>query len=246
MTTIAPRMEIRPISRTEAPALATAEYARFLDLVRSLEEHDWARPTDCSRWDVRAIVAHVTGWVETVTMRGFARVSLRGRPVARKLGGPLVDGMNDVLVRERAGVPSAQLVARLEQGVARAVAARASTPAPLRLLRIPVPGGSISLGFLNDHIFLRDTWIHRVDISRAVDRQMVLTPDHDGRIVADIVADWESAHRRDFTLILDGPAGGVYGRGTGGETHRLDAVEFCRIVSGRAQGTGLMTTKVLF
>jgi hypothetical protein len=144
------------------------------------------------------------------------------------------------------GVSPAELVTRLERGVAPAVAARAGTSAPLRPLRIPAPAGSISLGYLNDHIFVRDVFIHRVDNSRATGRELTLTAEHDGRFVADVVIDWERAHRRPFTLVLDGPAGGLHQRGSGGEEHRPDAVEFCRIVSERAGGTGLLTTKVLF
>lgn len=246
MTTVAPVAEIRRIQKAEAPAIAGAEYARFLDLLRSLDEDDWTKPTDCTRWDVRAMVAHVLGWVETLTMRDFQRLNRLGKPVARELGGPQIDGVNEVLVRQRADIPPLELVARLERGVPPALAARASVPAPLRLIPISTPEGRVTLGFLNDHIFTRDGWIHRVDITRATNREMVLTADHDSRIVADVVFDWQSRHRRPFTLILEGPAGGVYERGTGGEEHRLDAVEFCRIVSGRAAGTGLLATKVLF
>ena len=118
--------------------------------------------------------------------------------------------------------------------------------APLRLMPIGTPEGRINLGYLTDHIFTRDLWIHRVDICRATGREMTLTAAHDGRVVADVVADWADRHGRPFTLILEGPAGGAYRRGSGGEELRLDAVDFCRIVSGRAEGTGLLATKVLF
>ena len=53
-------------------------------------------------------------------------------------------------------------------------------------------------------------------------------------------------HGQQFTLELTRPAGGTYVAGDGGEHNQLDAVEFCRIVSGRAQGTGLLTTAVPF
>jgi hypothetical protein len=207
-TTVAPLAKTQRIEKGEAPALARAEYARFLDLLKSLSDDDWTRPTGCLRWDVRGIVAHVLGWAETLTMREFMRVNRLGKPVARELGGPLIDGANEVLVR--------------------------------------TPEGCITLGYLNDHIFTRDTWIHRVDISRATRREMVLTAGHDGRVVADVVSDWAARHRRSFTLILDGPAGGVHRSGSNGEEHHLDAVEFCRIASGRATGIGLLGTRVLF
>jgi hypothetical protein len=38
----------------------------------------------------------------------------------------------------------------------------------------------------------------------------------------------------------------MYVAGDGGEYIELDAVEFCRILSGRAKGTGLLSTEVPF
>ncbi len=35
----------------------------------------------------------------------------------------------------------------------------------------------------------RDVWIHRIDICRATGRLSVLTAGHDGRLLADMVAD---------------------------------------------------------
>ena len=105
---------------------------------------------------------------------------------------------------------------------------------------------TVSLGFVNDHIYTRDTWIHRVDISRATGRPMLLTQDHDGRIVEDIVAGWAERHGRPYHLVLGGPAGGDFSAGGGGEEHRLDAVELCRLVSGRGTASGLLATRVPF
>jgi hypothetical protein len=75
----------------------------------------------------------------------------------------------------------------------------------------------------------------------------VLTADHDGRLIADVVADWAGRHQQPFTLDLEGPAGGTFTNGKGGgEEITLDAVEFCRILSGRATGAGLLTQEVPF
>jgi hypothetical protein len=106
--------------------------------------------------------------------------------------------------------------------------------------------GKRSLGWLNDVVYTRDTWMHRIDLSRATGRPLVLTADHDGRIVADAVADWARLHGRPFELELTGPAGGHYRTGTAGEHHQLDAIEFCRTITGRREGTGLLTTEVPF
>jgi hypothetical protein len=60
------------------------------------------------------------------------------------------------------------------------------------------------------------------------------------------VADWATRHQQPFTLELTGPAGGTFTAGTGGEHLRIDAVEFCRTLSGRVPGTGLLATPVAF
>jgi hypothetical protein len=101
-------------------------------------------------------------------------------------------------------------------------------------------------GYLVDTIFTRDTWMHRLDICRATGREMVLTPEHDGRLVADVVADWARRHGQPFTLTLDGPAGGRWHAGTGGETITLDALDFCWTLAGRAPATGLLAVHVPF
>ena len=98
----------------------------------------------------------------------------------------------------------------------------------------------------NDVVYTRDTWMHRVDISRVVDRQVELTAEHDGVLVRDVVQEWASRHRQPFSLTLTGPAGGVFGAGADGPPLELDAVEFCRVVSGRGSGPGLLAQPVPF
>ena len=102
------------------------------------------------------------------------------------------------------------------------------------------------MGYLFDVILTRDPWMHRVDVAHATGRQMQLTPEHDGRIVADVVAEWARRHDTPFTLTLTGPAGGTYVAGDNGEHITIDAIEFCRTLSGRATGTGLLTHEVPF
>jgi hypothetical protein len=73
--------------------------------------------------------------------------------------------------------------------------------------------------------------MHRVDVAYALDRPMELSVDHDGRIVADVVAQWALRHGRPFALHLAGLAGGSFGQQTGlPETVHisLNAAEFCR------------------
>lgn len=151
-------------------------------------------------------------------------------------------------MHERSDVPPHTLIAGLADAGVRGVRARRRIPVPLRALRMPMgpPLGTRSLGYLMDRIYTRDAWMHRIDIARAVGRPSVLTPDHDGRIVADVVWEWARAHGKPFTLELTGPAGGRWSSGQGTDTLTVDAVEFCRTLAGRAPGHALLAYPVPF
>jgi uncharacterized protein (TIGR03083 family) len=242
--------DIRPIDRSESQALAATENALVLDLLRSLADDDWSHPTDCTGWDVRALAAHVLG-----SMEGFCSVRQLVhlmRAAKKEAGdGSFVDGMTAVQVRERADLTHAELLRRLADAGPRSARFRARMPAPLRAM--PMKEELLSgetetwkMGYLLDTILTRDTWMHRVDIARAVGREPVLTSEHDGRIVADAVAEWARRHGEDFTLEVSGPAGDTFTRGTGGESISIDAVELCRIFSGRASAGGLLNQEVPF
>jgi hypothetical protein len=88
--------------------------------------------------------------------------------------------------------------------------------------------------------------MHRLDISRATGTPMVLTPSHDGRLIADVVAEWGRRHGQGFSLTLTGAAGGQWQVGETGEQLELDALDFCLTVGARQLGTGLLTTEVPF
>lgn len=102
------------------------------------------------------------------------------------------------------------------------------------------PIGWAPLKYLLDVGFTRDVWAHRIDICAATGREMHLTADHDGRLVADIVAEWASIHDQAFELVLEGPAGGKFSHGDNGERVDIDAIEFIRVLSGRLPGTGVL------
>lgn len=228
-------------------AAAREEHVRLRSLLDELDEADWSRPTDCTEWDVRAVVAHLAGAAaSTASPREFLRQARLGRRL--RPGAPAVDGINAVQVQERGGRPVPALLTDLDASVERGLAARRRLPALLRAVRLPFgpPLGVRSLGDLMDRIHTRDAWLHRIDIARATGRPAVLTADHDGRLVADVVEEWARAHGRPVTLHLTGPAGGTYVVGGGGEALELDAVELCRVLSGRAPGDGLLATPVPF
>lgn len=90
------------------------------------------------------------------------------------------------------------------------------------------------------------SWMHRIDICRATGTDPVLAPEHDGRIIADVVADWARRHGQPFSLVLEGHAGSTYVTDDGAPETRIDAVESCRIPSGRGTGEGLLAARVAF
>jgi uncharacterized protein (TIGR03083 family) len=249
MNTTAIRVQdIPPLSRAEAMTIAADELGRFLDLLRSLTPDEWQRPTECEPWDVRAMATHVLGATES---HSSVRETVHQTRAYRKAkSGPMIDAMTALQIRDRAHLSPDEVVSRFERAAPRSVRARRRMPAPLRRMGMKVDPPFASerwrLGYLMDVIYNRDCWTHRVDISRAIGRGPVLTPAHDGRIVADVAAEWARRHGKPFTLVLAGPAGGTYVAGDGGEHIVLDAVEFCRILSGRAKGTGLLATEVPF
>jgi uncharacterized protein (TIGR03083 family) len=234
--------DIPPIGRTEAADLGRAEYRRFVEMLCSLSPADWDRPTDCTRWTVKDVAAHIVGETDAfASPREFARQWWRAPRVRREIGAEyLIDGVNEVQVRDRADLSAEQLIERLTATAPAATRRRASLPPPLRAIPVTFPAvGRRSVGYLVDLVITRDVWMHRVDITRATDTTLVLTAEHDGRLVADMVADWASTHTDPFVLELTGPAGGTFVRGDAAPT-RVDAVEFLRIVSGRAAGDGVL------
>jgi hypothetical protein len=103
-----------------------------------------------------------------------------------------------------------------------------------------------ALGYLIDVILTRDPWMHRVDISRATGAELVLTAEHDGVLIDDVVREWQGRHGQPCTVHLTGPAGGEWTFGSGGPELTYDAIEFCRTISGRGTPEGLLTTEVPF
>lgn len=240
------------ISHGEGIQLAEEAYARFAEVVESLADADWGRETDCAGWTVRHLVGHMVGAMRSAaSMREMLSQQREIKARTRREGGNEIDHMTQVQIDRTAGLSTAELAREFRALVASATAGRRRTPLPMRrLVRFPVEFAGVSetwtLGYLVDVILTRDAWLHRVDLCRAVGAELVLTPDHDGRIVADVAAEWARRHGQSHRLQLDGPAGGSFAEGSGGPQLRLDAVEFCRVVSGRAMGEGLLSTPVPF
>src|SRR5215467_525064 len=236
------------LPRGTAMRLAEAEYQRFGEMLRSLGSADWAKVTECPGWDVRAMAAHALGMVE---MAASIRENNRQLRLARSRGGTFIDSLTALQVEERHGMTPAQITDRFAVRGPKAARARRRAPGFIRHRVMPdrqTVGGheeAWTLGFLIDVILTRDPWICRADIARATGARHVLTAEHDGILVADVVAEWAARHGQAYTLHLTGPAGGSWTSGDG-PVIEIDAVEFCRLISGRGHAEGLLTTQVPF
>jgi len=243
-------VDIPALEHDEAMAVAAIEYDRVLDVVDGLAPDDWTKATECTAWDVKDVVSHLLGWMEAnadpaEAGRQFAVASR----TAQEQGILRLDAQTALHVREHAHLSPADLTAAMHDGAGRALAGRTQAPAEVRATTFSagLPGeGDWTRSYLIDVVLTRDLWMHRVDLCRATGQPMVLTAEHDGRVVADVVADWARRHGEPCVLRLDGPAGGSFSAGQDGPEIRLDAVEFCRILSGRGAADGLLTTFVPF
>ena len=245
---------VGPLTHPEAMDLQTQELECTVAMLRSLDESAWAAPTDCPDWDIRAMYLHVLGACEAgASMRENVHQLRSARAHRKRHGGPLEAALSAVQVREREELSPTQIVEQMEVIAPKTVRGRRRTPALVRnhaKLAIDGPVHEIwKLGYLIDTIYLRDLWMHRVDAARATSRPLDLSGDHDGRIVADVAAEWARRHSSPFVLELQGPAGGTFVHepdSPDAEHLTLDAIEFCRTLAGRSQATGLLTTIVPF
>lgn len=239
--------DVPPITAEEGVELALALHRRTVDVLAGLDEVAWRYPTDCVGWDVRCVALHLLAVAEG----GAApRELLRQLAAGRAAGGPLIDAVNAAGIAARAGLDRADILERLD--AAGPVAVRRRPALSRRLGWLPVPGDVAGqperwrLRYLLDRLLTRDTWMHLVDVAGATGADLGATAAVDGRLLADLVADWGGRHGRPFTLHLTGPAGGTYVQGTGGEELELSPEAWARAVSGRRPVEGLLAHHVPF
>jgi uncharacterized protein (TIGR03083 family) len=251
--TIPNATNIPKLSHIEAGRLAREELSRFLDLLESLEGSDWNQPTYCTLWSVRDILAHQVGAYAGFTSWAEFRRQYITNPYQKTEKTP-IDGINRLQIEDRAKKSAEELITELHEVGPKAINTRRKLPALLRALPImPMgpPVGNAPIGYLTDDIYPRDTWSHRLDISHATGREMLLTPEHDGRLTALIIQDLARrlpAQLSDQAVVyeLTGSAGGTWqiGRGTPAVTLKMDAVDFHLLASGRVAAEAILKEKV--
>ena len=196
------------------------------------------------------MAGHSTGMLSTFTgYRTLMCVMSKATKSAKQAGGPMVD------VRRQGRSPTTPPCRRRSHREGRRRRPRRCSMASHQAGAVPQdadegrsrrPTGDLAHGLPPRHHPHPRPLPYRVDIARAHWSRVELTPEHDGRLIADVVAEWARRHDKPFSLTLTGPAGKEYISGESGEHITIDAVEFCRILSGRATGTGLLDQKVPF
>lgn len=245
----------------EADLLALAAYTAILADLGRLTDDDWARPTECEGWSVRDMVAHLVGAAAGhARLPVFVRQYVWGVRHRKEFGGSGLDAMNQGQINALRTQSPDSLLRDLTDLAPKAVAGRSRRSRLMGWAPIGIDqAGSwyegmptrTTMAELCSVVLTRDVWAHRLDLARAVGRSLSIDPAVDGRIVADIVADWAGRHGEAVSLTLTGDAGGTFRTGLGGQSLTLDAVDFARVMAGRRpQGevppSPLWATKVLF
>ncbi len=219
------------VTANEAHALLTTELDRLLQVVEKLQQDDWAKPTACSEWNVRDMLAHQSGGYAA----GASIKELIHQFSSRPRRGQLPeDAINITQLRDRASKSSAELIAELRQVGPAAAEKWAYRYKALKLISIPhAVAGKLSLRHLMWVTHSRDTWMHRLDICRATGQVFEQTAGHDGRIAALVMLDVADALARNTTgpahiFELTGIAGGSWkiGHGEPAAAIRMDVLEF--------------------
>jgi uncharacterized protein (TIGR03083 family) len=222
----------------ESYLLLRTELERFLSCLEMLGDDDWSKPTACTAWSIRDMVAHQAGGYASGTGYGEMFRQYRRKP---KQGQLPEDAVNEFQLEERAEKSAAELIAELRQVGPAAIQKWAYQFRLAKLIAIPHQvAGMLSLRHLMWVIHSRDTWMHRLDICRAANLPFHQTVEHDGRIVELVMRDTAKAlssklNGRAITVILTGIAGGKWKIGSGESvaTLEMDVLDFNVWVSGR-------------
>ena len=240
------------LDRELAMRLAAEEYERVTALFERLTPQQWSAPTDCPDWDVRAMAGHMLGMAQMVaSIPEMMRQQLASAKRQKRQGGLTIDALTALQVEKNASLSTGELVDAMRRTGPRAARARRRTPALVRNRKIPeeqdVDGHQEwwAFGYAVDVILTRDPFMHRIDIAQATGIALEPTGDHEGRIIDDVVREWAARHGEPYALELTGPAGGRWSRGDGTPIS-MDALEFCRALSGRVPGHGLLSVPVPF
>ncbi|HHW84442.1 MAG TPA: maleylpyruvate isomerase family mycothiol-dependent enzyme [Actinomycetales bacterium] len=236
-------------SPERARTCLTTEYAALQRAVDTLTPDEWARPTDCTGWTVRHMVAHLAGAAHCTAHRPtmLRTYAYAGRK-AGKNPAAAVDYITHAQIEARAAMTDSQVAEDLRHWVGLAPGRLAGFPGFLRRLPLPaaldlVRGARVS--YFLDVISSRDVWMHRVDLTRALGSTREVTaaePEVVAQVIRDLDTEWGGPAVR---LTLTGPGGGTWRLGGGDPVARVreDAVAYLRLLSGRSDECELEVTE---
>ena len=236
MADIATRIEtMRAPTHSEWADVARSVDDHLLETLTDLTYEDWNKPTECEPWAVRDVVAHLVGWDEAiVSPREFARQTVHGYRTRKAHGGNPLDAQNQFQVDDRAAFSPAELLEQLRTLTPKFHKAkrRFATLGRAVPFKQNFSGTWVTLGYAMTTILARDHFMHHIDICRATDRSFHPNT-AEIRVALDAVREWAERANGDLTLELSGPAGGTFVHGSGTTTITADAIDFCRVISGR-------------
>lgn len=183
-TTITRAADLPITTAADGARLAREQRLAFADEASRLTPEQWGAPTESPRWTVFEMAAHVASQNQahplTKTVPSIVRGKLRYR------SDNALDAMNEIGIDARRHLTPEHLVRDLRQ-----LAAVSPTPAWLR----HVPLGSVmglpaytTGAYLGHVIYVRDVWTHRVEIARAIGRE-VPSDAGSAEVVAQVIRD---------------------------------------------------------
>jgi uncharacterized protein (TIGR03083 family) len=222
-------------ARTDANRLAEyvdawwASVGAFADLAASLDEADWALPTDLPGWDVRAVISHVAHLEGILGGAPHEQAEVGEAEHVRGAMGQFTE----IGVLTRRDTPPAEIVEQIRHYTALRHQALLADPPTDPSAKAPGVFGAIgwTVGTLHRNRPL-DVWMHEQDVRRAVGRPggldspgavhtttylleslgLVLAKRAGADVGATVVA------------FVEGSAPAAYGVGEDGRGHRLDTV----------------------
>jgi uncharacterized protein (TIGR03083 family) len=227
--------ELPKIKHAEWQELGVEVDRSFVDTLRSLSSEEWNTLTECPPWTVKDVIAHLIGWAEaTINPVELSRQTLAGFRLKKSHDGNWLDAANQFQVDTRSPMTTDELIARFEQLAPRfhKVRSRYGLVTGIFPMKEPFSGTWVPVRFLFDTIFVRDHFMHHIDICTALGRELPVG-DAERRIAHDAIREWAEKAKADVTLELSGPAGGRFVHGSGATTITGNAIDLCRTAAGR-------------
>ena len=227
--------EIPKPSHSEWQELGPAVDQALIETLRSLSDEDWNSLTECAPWTVKDMMAHVIGWSEaTISPIVATKHTIAGLKTKKAHDGVWLDAANQFQVDSLADLSAKEVLKRFEDLSPKyhRIRSRYGAATGIFPMKEPFSGTWVPVRFMFDTIFVRDHFMHHIDICRATGREMPVG-DAERRIAHDAFREWGNKTNASVVLELSGPAGGTFVRGAGETRIAGDAIDLCRVLAGR-------------